>query len=221
MFQYSSTPSLHYSSVFYFQNMEFLPISSLNHYDYCPKRAWYIFVSGEFIDNPHTVEGVLLHERSDSSERTVRGDLIQTRTVYLYSQKYGLTGIADVIEEKGGEIYPVEYKKGRRGEWKNDQLQLCAQALCLEEMLKLPQPIPRGFLYYAATGQRKEILFTEALWTYTIGTIEAVRNLLETQTRPDVRYNPRCRGCSLYPLCLPKEVEKLNQETSRQDTKRK
>ena len=196
--------------------MDFISISSLNHYDYCPKRAWYIFVSGEFIDNPHTVEGTLLHERSDSSERTVRGDLIQTRTVHLYSQQYGMTGIADVVEEKGGEIYPVEYKKGRRGNWKNDQLQLCAQALCLEEMLKLPEPIPRGFLYYASTGNRKEIPFTGELRTYTIRTIDAVRELLETQTRPNVRHDARCRGCSLYPICLPKEVEKLR---NRRETK--
>lgn len=189
--------------------MDYIPISSLNHYDYCPKRAWYIFVCGEFVDNAHTVEGTLLHTRSDSSERTVRGDLIQTRTVYLYSQKYGLSGIADVIEEKAGDIYPVEYKKGGKGDWKNDQLQLCAQALCLEEMLKLLQPIPRGFLYYASTGNRKEIEFAEALRTYTINTIYAVRDLLEIQTRPDVSYNRRCRGCSLYAICLPKEVERL------------
>ena len=196
--------------------MNFISISSLNHYDYCQKRAWYIFVSGEFVENAHTVEGTLLHERSDSSERTVRGDLIQTRTVYLYSQRYGLSGIADVIEEKGGEIYPVEYKKGPRGDWKNDQLQLCAQALCLEEMLNLPQPIPRGFLYYASTGNRKEIPFTEELRAYTIQMIEAVRKLLETQRRPEVLYNPRCRGCSLYPICLPKEMEKLR---NRKDAK--
>ncbi len=195
--------------------MEFISISSLNHYDYCSKRAWYIFVCSEFVENVHTVEGTLLHERSDSSERTVRGDLIQTRTVYLYSQRYGLSGIADVIEEQGGEIYPVEYKKGQKGDWKNDQLQLCAQALCLEEMLNLPQPILRGFLYYASTGNRKEIPFAEELRTYTIQTIEAVRTLLDTQTRPKVQHNPRCRGCSLYPICLPKEVERLrrNHET--------
>ena len=200
--------------------MELISISSLNHYDYCPKRAWHIFVTGEFVENVHTVEGTLLHERSDSSERTVRGDLIQTRTVYLYSTKYGLTGIADVVEEKNGDVYPVEYKKGRRGEWQNDQLQLCAQALCLAEMLQLSQPIPRGFLYYAATGNRKEIPFTQELWTYTLSTITAVRNLLETQIRPEVHYGPRCRGCSLYPICLPKEVEKLNQETSRKVAKK-
>lgn len=199
--------------------MDYISISSLNHYDYCPKRAWYIFVAGEFLENPHTVEGALLHERSDSSERTVRGDLIQTRTVYLYSQQYGLTGIADVVEEKSGEIYPVEHKKGRRGDWKNDQLQLCAQALCLEEMLHLAESVPRGFLYYAATGQRKEIPFTKELRTYTLNTIAAVRKLLETQERPDIRYGPRCRGCSLYPICLPKEVERLKAKGKRQKVK--
>ena len=114
-----------------------------------------------------------------------------------------------MVEEKNGEIYPVEYKKGQRGNWKNDQLQLCAQALCLEEMLGLSQPVSRGFLYYASTGNRKEIPFTEDLRTHTTHTIDAVRELLETQIRPEVRYGPRCRGCSLYPLCLPKEVEKL------------
>jgi CRISPR-associated exonuclease Cas4 len=189
--------------------MDYIPISSLNHYDYCPKRAWYIFVCGEFVDNAHTVEGTLLHSRSDSSERTVRGDLVQTRTVHLYSQKYGLSGIADIVEEKAGRIYPVEYKKGGKGDWKNDQLQLCAQALCLEEMLKLPRPIPCGFLYYASSGSRKKIPFTSELRNYTIRTIHAVQNLLDTQTRPDMPYGVRCRGCSLYAICLPKEVEKL------------
>ncbi len=201
--------------------MEFVPISSLNHYDYCPKRAWHIFVCGEFVENAHTVEGTLLHERADSSERTVRGELIQTRTVALYSQQYGLTGIADVIEEKGGEIYPVEYKKGQRGNWKNDQLQLCAQALCLEEMLSLPQLIARGFLYYASTGNRKEIPFDDKLRTYAIRTIEAVRELIEAGKRPEVHSNSRCKGCSLYPICLPKEVEKLKRNHETHETHEK
>jgi CRISPR-associated exonuclease Cas4 len=186
-----------------------LPIASLNQYDYCPKRAWYMFVCGEFAENAHTVEGSLLHTRADSAERTVRGDLIQTRTVYLYSLRYQLTGIADVVEEKAGVVYPVEYKKGRRGDWKNDQLQLCAQALCLEEMLRLPRPIAEGFLYYAASGRRTAVPLTDELRTYTEQTIAAVRTLLETQARPDVTYSPRCRGCSLYSICLPKEVEQL------------
>ncbi|GAK61503.1 CRISPR-associated protein Cas4 [Candidatus Vecturithrix granuli] len=168
-----------------------------------------MFVTFDFVENAHTVEGSLLHERADSSERTERNGLIQTRTVYLYSTRYGLTGIADVIEEQRGDIYPVEYKKGRKGEWKNDQLQLCAQALCLEEMLRLPQPIPRAFLYYASTAQRQEVRLDDDLRAYTLRTIEAVRTLIETQTRPETSYTPRCSGCSLYPVCLPREIKKL------------
>ena len=187
-----------------------LPISSLNQFDYCPKRAWYMFVCGEFTENAHTVEGSLLHTRADSAERTVRGDVIQLRTVRLFSERYGLSGVADVVEENAGELYPVEYKKGAKGDWKNDQLQLCAQALCLEEMLRLAQPIGRGFLYYAATGKRQEIPLTDELRAETLRIIEAVRTLIETQARPAAAYGPRCRGCSLYSICLPKEVERLS-----------
>lgn len=178
-----------------------------------------MFVTFDFVENAHTVEGTLLHERADSSERTERNGLIQTRTVYLYSTRYGLTGIADVIEEQRGEIYPVEYKKGRKGEWKNDQLQLCAQALCLEEMLRLSQPIPRAFLYYAATAQRQEVRLDDDLRAYTLRAIEAVRTLIETQTRPEASYTPRCGGCSLYPVCLPKETEKLKRVPPKQPKK--
>lgn len=188
-----------------------IPISSLNHYAYCPKRAWHIFVCGDFVENAHTVEGTLLHERADSGERSVRGDVVQTCTVRLYSHCYGLTGIADVVEETAGEVYPVEYKKGHRGDWKNDQLQLCAQALCLEEMLGLVTPITRGFVYYVSTGRRQEVPFDDTLRSYTIRMITAVHALFETRQRPDAHAGVRCRGCSLYQVCLPKEVEQLRQ----------
>ncbi len=127
-----------------------IPISALNQYTFCPRRCWYMHVAHEFLDNAHTVEGTFLHERVDAGEATRRGDLWQVRSVQLYSTRYGLTGKADLLEEQSGEIYPVEYKKGRRGEWSNDQIQLCAQALALEEMLG--RDISRGFLYYARTG---------------------------------------------------------------------
>src|SRR5919106_1372874 len=91
-----------------------IPISALNQYTFCPRRCWYMHVAHEFLDNVHTIEGSLLHERADSGEATRRGDLLQIRSVYLYSLKYGLTGKADLIEEQSGEIYPVEYKKGKR-----------------------------------------------------------------------------------------------------------
>jgi len=190
--------------------MDYIPIASLNHYEYCPQSAWHIFVAGQFLASADTVEGALLHERSDSSEQTVLGDLIQTRTVYLYSRTYQLVGIADLIEEKKQEMYPVEYKKGLQGDWLNHQVQLCAQALCLEEMRHLRKPIRRGFLYYAQTGRRQEIVFTGKLRRRTVQTIAAVRTLIETQKRPNSKYSDKCQRCSLYPMCLPKEIETLN-----------
>jgi CRISPR-associated exonuclease Cas4 len=193
-----------------------IPISALNQYTFCPRRCWYMHVAHEFFDNAHTVEGTILHERADSGEATRRGDLWQVRSVYLYSARYGLTGKADLIEEQSGEIYPVEYKKGRRGEWSNDQVQLCAQVLALEDMLQ--RDIPRGFLYYAATGRRQEVPFTKDLRQETIETIVKVRELLHSGQRPLATYMPKCKGCSLYRVCLPRETAML-QATLKEHTK--
>ena len=181
-----------------------IPISALNQYAYCPRRCWYMHVAHEFVENAHTVEGSLLHERADSGEGTRRGTLLQLRSVYLYSLGLGLSGRADLIEEQPGEIYPVEFKKGRRGEWENDQIQLCAQALALEEMLG--RQIPRGYLYYAATGRRQEVQFTPELRQETLDTIVRVRELMRTELRPPAMYMPKCKGCSLHRICLPRET---------------
>lgn len=188
---------------------ESIPISALNHFDYCPRRWWWIHIAGEFVENPYTIEGELLHERVHQTIRTRRGQLLQLRRVYVYSHRYHLIGIADLVEEKVGEIYPVEYKRGRKGDWKNDQLQLCAQALCLEEMLD--RKIERGSIYYAASERRQEVIFDETLREYTVATIEQVRALLANpiEREPEAIYTKRCHGCSLYPICLPREVTKL------------
>lgn len=186
---------------------DFIFLSALNQYDYCPRRCYYIFVENVFLDNEHTVEGTLQHNRANSGEISTRDDVLQLRSVYLYSQTLGIAGKADVIEERAGEMYPVEQKKGRRGQWINDALQLCAQALCLEEMLG--RPVDRGFIYYAATGRRQEVLFSLELRQQTLAAIDAVRQLIATGERPPNPYTPRCKGCSLYDICLPKETEKL------------
>ena len=186
---------------------EYIYISALNQYAYCPRRCYYLFVEHTFLDNEHTVEGSLQHSRADSEETSTRDGALQLRSVYLYSHTYGLTGRADVVEEKGGLLYPVEHKKGRRGKWANDELQLCAQALCLEEMQG--REVPKGYLFYAATGRRKEVRFTDALRQQTIDTINAVRQLIASSRRPPNPYTPRCKGCSLHDICLPKETAQL------------
>ena len=184
-----------------------VPIAALNHYYYCPRRCYYMFVSHEFVDNVHTIEGRIVHARADSGSKTRRKELLQIRSVRLHSRKYGLVGIADLIEEKADEIYPVEYKKGKRGDWRNDELQLCAQALCIEENLN--RTVTHGYIYYAQTGRRKRVNLTSEIRNMTIETIESVRNLILSAERPESKYTPRCKGCSLYPVCLPKEVEKI------------
>ena len=190
--------------------MEYIPISSVKDYTYCPKSAWYLLLTGQVRENVDMVEGALLHERADSSVRTVIGDLVQTRTVYLYSDTYGLTGVADLIEQNTQETYPVEYKKGKDGDWEHHQVQLCAQAFCLEEMLTLCKPIRRGFIYYVASGKRREIRLNRKLRTTAIRAIDAVRKLLDLSYAPRIRYGRKCPKCSWYPICLPKEVELMN-----------
>jgi CRISPR-associated exonuclease Cas4 len=204
---------------------DYIYISALNHFDYCPTRCYWIYVAGEFRDNEYTVEGEIIHENVHKTMKTTRGDLVQIRKVHVYSRKYGLIGFADLIEEKAGEIYPVEYKRGRRGDWKNDKLQLCAQALCLEESLiinrsssdknnpmtkdeDLTARIPKGFIYYASSGRRVEVIFDDELRKYTIETIEKVRELIKSSVKPPPVYKHKCMGCSLYPVCLPKEQDK-------------
>ncbi|RME50965.1 MAG: CRISPR-associated protein Cas4 [Deltaproteobacteria bacterium] len=181
-----------------------VPIAALNDYAYCPRRCHYIYVEGLFEENEYTVEGSLLHRRVDEIGRERRGDLLRISSVTLYSYRYGLCGRADIIEERGGEIYPVEHKRGRRGEWENDQIQLCAQALCLEETLG--REVRKGYLYYAASGRRKEIQLHDLLRARTIRTIEAVREMFHSGRRPQAEFSPRCRGCSLIDICLPREI---------------
>jgi CRISPR-associated exonuclease Cas4 len=183
-------------------------ISALNQFDYCPRRCYLMFVEQQFTDNEHTTEGSLLHARADEPGATRRGDTIQFRSIWLYSETHGLYGRADVVEEKNGRLYPVEIKKGRRGDWKNDQLQLCAQALCLEEMLSC-EPIDTGYIYYATTARRQAVTLDAEIRQQTLATIESVRELLRTQHRPEAEYGPRCKGCSLYSICLPRETSKL------------
>jgi CRISPR-associated exonuclease Cas4 len=187
---------------------DYILISALNQFDYCPRRCYLIYCEGQFFDNEHTVEGSILHAQGDETSTTRRGETTQFRSVWLYSEKLRLCGKADIIEEKSGKIYPVEIKKGRRGDWKNDQLQLCAQALCLEEMLQC-EPIEVGYIYYATTARRQAVKLSAEIRQQTIQTIEAVRQLLLTRDRPPAVYGPRCRGCSLYPVCLPRETERL------------
>ncbi|WP_414566146.1 MULTISPECIES: CRISPR-associated protein Cas4 [unclassified Anabaena] len=186
---------------------DYIPIAALNQYAYCPHRCWRMFCAGEFIDNQYTIEGTSLHDRVHTLGEGNRDETWQIRAIWLKSEKYKLIGKSDLIESENGEFYPIEYKRGRKGEWDNDELQVCAQALCLEEMIG--RPINTGYVYYAHSHQRQLVEISQQLRQTAINTIEAVQTLLFTGAMPKAVKTKRCDGCSLYSHCLPQAVEKV------------
>ncbi len=181
---------------------EIISISALNQYVFCPRRCALMHVEGIWSDNEHTAKGTILHKNADERGYETDGKGRIVRALPLYSEQYGLSGKADVVEMRPDEIIPVEYKKGKRREFDNDNIQLMAQGFCLEEMFN--RKISRGFIFHAASKRRREVIFDETLRNETIAVIEAVRNLLESETIPAAEFKPRCNGCSLYGTCLPK-----------------
>ncbi len=188
-------------------NLDYIPIAALNQYSYCPHRCWRMFCLGGFVDNQYTIEGTSLHNRVHTLEDGQREDIWQIRAVWLKSEQYRLIGKSDLIEQNDGRWYPVEYKRGQRGEFDNDELQVCAQALCIEEMTG--QPVTLGYLYYAQSHQRQPVEISAELRQQTIATIEAVTCILNTGVMPPAVYSSRCKGCSLYSQCLPKAAAKV------------
>lgn len=199
-----------------------LSISYLNALEYCPRRFYYECALSEFIDNHHTLEGTLRHERSDSGQKTTEHGLVTMRRVWIWSKRLHLSGFADVVEEQGAQLIPIEYKKGKMGEWLNDHVQLCAQALCLEEMLHCT--IPHGYIFYFGSARREEVSFSETLRQHTEETIRQAFTLLEqselpppligkiTKRTPLPALHPKCKDCSLEPLCLPREVSLMKSQ---------
>ncbi len=190
-----------------FPNQDYIPIASLNQYAYCSHRCWRMFCAGEFEDNEYTIEGTSLHERVHTLSDNIKDETWQIRAIWLKSERYKLIGKSDLIELESGQIYPVEYKRGKRGEWDNDELQVCAQALCLEEMTG--KTIEVGYVYYAHSHQRQQVEISTALRESAIAIIEAVQFLFNTGIMPKPIYKPRCKGCSLYSRCLPQATKKV------------
>ena len=192
------------------QQRVYAPLSALNAYNYCQNKVNIEFVCGQWKDNDHTIKGILNHERAHSGEKRYDGNRIQTTQVYIKSDRYQLVGKVDIVEEKEDEIYPVEYKKGKAGQWTNDHLQLCAQAICLEEQLELE--IEKGYLWYFNSRSREEVYFDQELRDETIWTAKKVLNIMKNNLIPPKEYTSRCKGCSLQDICLPQEISKLNKD---------
>lgn len=183
-----------------------IPISALQHYLYCPRQCALIHVEQTYDENLYTLRGNRVHERAhDEGRETVAGVRLE-RALPLYSETLGLIGKADVVEFLvDGTPYPVEYKAGARKLREADDVQLCAQAMCLEEMLGIS--IPEGSLYYDRSRRRRIVVFGEALRQTVENTARAVRQLYDRHTLPEPAADDRCRACSLLDACMPFELK--------------
>lgn len=195
---------------------DYLMLSGLQHFAYCRRQWALIHIEQQWAENERTVDGHLFHTVAHNSEKTEkRGDLLITRGLSVKSAKLGLAGICDVVEfhkaEDGislfsyeglWEPYPVEYKKGLPKENEADELQLCAQAMCLEEMLVCH--IPCGSLFYGENRRRTVIDFTELLRTKVCDMAREMHDLWNKGYTPMVKPQKGCNACSLKEICMPK-----------------
>lgn len=191
------------------------PLSALQHLVFCERQCALIHVEGLWVENPLTAEGRALHEATDSGLPESRGDVRIARSLPLRSHRLGLVGKADVVElhrtgDDGARLpglpgrwrpFPVEYKRGRPKSHDADRVQLCAQALCLEEMLGVV--VPRGALFYGKTRRREEVAFDAELRETTERAAAQVHELLASGVTPPAVLEPKCKRCSLRPLCRP------------------
>ncbi len=182
-----------------------IAISALQHYAYCPRQFALIHVEQAWEENRYTAEGNLLHERVDTGVAETRNDIRYERSVLLRSERYGLTGkmdLLEIIDDDPPKNFPVEYKRGKPKIEDWDRIQVCAQALCLEEMRGIN--INEGALWYWEVRRREPIAIDEQLRATTIDVIERARKVLVSgQTPPPTENKKRCRACSLVNLCEP------------------
>jgi len=204
---------------FEWDETERVMISALEHYAYCPRQCALIHVEYVFEENVFTIRGRLVHEQVDEPTVEVAGDVRIERSVPLWSNRLGLVGKADVVEFlEDGTPYPVEYKSGRRSKGprrdvrRASDIQLCAQAVCLEEMLD--RPVPRGAVFHHASRRRREVHFTEDLRVAVEQAVRGVRGLLASATLPPPLADARCPNCSLIDVCMPEAVALMGAQSA-------
>jgi CRISPR-associated exonuclease Cas4 len=195
---------------------DFLLLSGIQHFAFC-KRQWaLIHIEQQWQENFRTIEGEILHEKThDNTIKEKRGDLIVSRGMGIFSRSLGITGACDVVElhraSDGVKIFgrdgtykpvPVEYKRGKPKEDESDVLQLCAQALCLEEMLLCE--IPEAFLFYGETKRRLKIVLDDDLRGRVKTIFKEMHDLYDRRHTPKVKISKACKACSLTEICMPK-----------------
>jgi CRISPR-associated exonuclease Cas4 len=189
---------------------DLVPLSALQHYLICPRQCALIHLEGLWAENRLTAEGRAFHDRVDQSRSETRGEVKTVTGLKIRSLSLGLSGKADAVEfhrdGRDWRPFPVEYKRGRLQKIEADAVQLCAQALCLEEMLG--REVPAGALFYGRTRRRWPVVFDEPMKDLTRTAAKAVHNLFASGRTPAPVIGRPCRSCSLAEECLP---EKLGQ----------
>jgi len=198
---------------------ELIPLSYLSQFYYCPRRAGLMLLEQQWQDNVHTIEGTLLHERVHGGESETRGNVKVFRAVPVRSMYLGVAGYADYVElfkvDNGfyitglsdkWAVYPVEYKHGEVRNELEYEVQLCAQAMCLETMWNCE--IHNGYVYYEADKRRKKVELTEQLRKHVIKGCEALHQMMKGTVVPPPVKRVKCRECSMQSLCLPSYLKK-------------
>ncbi len=185
---------------------DYAPLSALNDLLYCERRCALHRIEEVWVENAHTLSGTLSHQRADKPVEWKCESGREVHGMWLKSDRLRLVGKADVVEfhpqPSGPEIpFPVEYKRGKRKKWDNDDVQLCAQTMCLEEMLGVP--VPRGAIFHIKSKRRREVVFTDKLRKKTEATAARLHELIASGITPAAVLKPQCDGCSLREVCQP------------------
>jgi CRISPR-associated exonuclease Cas4 len=194
-----------------FEEEDLIMISALQHYAFCPRQCALIHVEQVWVESGLTAQGRIMHEKVHQEGNESRGPVRIVRGVPLRNLRLGLVGVADVVEfhkmDKGSwQPLPVEYKRGKPKADHCDLIQLCAQAICLEEMLSIG--VPCGALFYGRTRRRLDVTFDDNLHRETEETARKAHELIATGITPPPVYEKRCERSSLIGECLPKKIEK-------------
>lgn len=184
----------------------YLPISAVAEIMYCPRNFYYRVVEGAEESNYHLLVGRLQEDERNERQSISRERCHQDRAVHVFSDRLGINGIIDVVEQ-GEEIYPVEYKKGLLKESLNDDVQVCAQGMALEEMLD--RQINHGYIYYAQSNARREVLFDDSLRLMVEKAVTAGWDIIRSGEVPPPVADNRCAGCALVNRCLPFEISRI------------
>lgn len=182
-----------------------IPLSALQHWAYCPRQCGLIHLEQAFADNVHTARGQAVHHLVDTPGYEIKSGVCVERALPLWSDQHQLIGKADLVEfHPDGRVYPVEFKHGPKRKWLNDDLQLAAQAMCLQEMLG--RPVMQGAIFHASSHRRREVSITPALRELVIQTAEAIRQMLAAGRLPPPVNDARCKECSLQEICQPQAL---------------